>query len=825
MDSPIFFYLLILLTKIIEIKNIKIHLLNDANIACSLEIDNSTDYYFYTSVKDLKVNEQISYFISNEITRFNITYYFLETDNYEDINDSDINKYVFKETSGIVNPEKLFKVIFKTSNKQKGLLLKMRIIGFEKIDSNFFNISRINLTFVESKDLTISIPNNQIYYFYLEYYYFSEYEILVFSSNAKERIKDYKIYPYSPLINWDYETYSYLLFDEERSSSSILEISSIDNEDFFVNIKFLPKKTIMECNNNKYNNIIQIELKPEYYEVFYLINGRNYSYFLREISGKYVASFSYLDEINNIDDVFPDENNAMISFNDNIIHQENKNLILFHFKSINKNPAIFELIAIGEDKKDIIKEGSFGLYYLKEKTNTSIENKNPRGNNILTYIEYFGCKLENDDEIEINFGKNNIINLNKTRNKILFYINLTLLQNQAYSDKNCSLLLIFGKDEIPINLIEESYNNSLLYDTYFQYPKIEEDYHYHFYFYDERNYNINQYLYCTFFYVNSNLIFIHLFGSFDENYNILMNPYNSFEKDNNLTFLMFCHKHPIGKKFYYNIIKYKRKNGILNKFFLTNNYTEYKFDKLTKTTKILIQIITYPNYLKDEYPSLYIGKYAKKLYNYNHIIVASNEIVPKIVINEVDIVLSINYLDNDIDVQSRISKSKADYNITSEKSGIYNLRITPFLYNEEIKYIIHSFDYLIYLLPFEKEKRNFYYERLFENFGGITINTSFVRNASDIFEYTFDAKDKINSSFKYFTIVAKDLKTGFSSYFEIKTCDYIEEDKKKNTLTIVLISVSVFTFLAMVLIIYIIKRRKKQKEIKIEEQEMLMKNL
>jgi len=183
-----------------------------------------------------------------------------------------------------------------------------------------------------------------------------------------------------------------------------------------------------------------------------------------------------------------------------------------------------------------------------------------------------------------------------------------------------------------------------------------------------------------------------------------MNPYNSFEKDNNLTFLMFCHKHPIGKKIYYNIIKYKRKNGILNKFFLTNNYTEYKFDKLTKTTKILIQIITYPNYLKDEYPSLYIGKYAKKLYNYNHIIVASNEIVPKIVINEVDIVLSINYLDNDIDVQSRISKSNNYYNITSEKSGIYKLRITPFLYNEEIEYVIHTFNHMIY---FEGEKKKF----------------------------------------------------------------------------------------------------------------------
>ena len=261
-----------------------------------------------------------------------------------------------------------------------------------------------------------------------------------------------------------------------------------------------------------------------------------------------------------------------------------------------------------------------------------------------------------------------------------------------------------------------------------------------------------------------------------------MNPYNSFEKDNNLTFLMFCHKYSINEKFYYNIIKYRQENGILNKFFLTNNYTEYKFDKLTKTTKILIQIIPYPSYSKDEYPSLYFGKYVKELYNYNHIFVASNEIIPKIVINEADLVLSVNYLDNDIDVQSRISKSRTDYNITSEKSGIYKLRITPFLYNEEIKYVIHSFNYLIYLISFERGKKNFYYERLFENFGGISINSSFVRNASDIFEYTFDVKDKINSSFKYFTIVAKDLKTGFSTYFEIKFCDYIEEEKKKNIL-------------------------------------------
>ena len=71
--------------------------------------------------------------------------------------------------------------------------------------------------------------------------------------------------------------------------------------------------------------------------------------------------------------------------------------------------------------------------------------------------------------------------------------------------------------------------------------------------------------------------------------------------------------------------------------------------------------------------------------------------------------------------------------------------------------------------------------------------------------------------------MAKDLKTGFTSYFEIKTCDYIEEDKN-NILTIILVSVSVFILLAIVLTIFIIKRRKKQKEFNIEEQGMLMKD-
>jgi len=69
--------------------------------------------------------------------------------------------------------------------------------------------------------------------------------------------------------------------------------------------------------------IEQIQLsfeKSGYNEIYYLKNQEYFSYFLREISGTFEASFIFLEDINDLDEVFRDQNNKMIPFNDNIIY-------------------------------------------------------------------------------------------------------------------------------------------------------------------------------------------------------------------------------------------------------------------------------------------------------------------------------------------------------------------------------------------------------------------------------------------------------------------------------------------------------------------------
>ena len=315
----------------------------------------------------------------------------------------------------------------------------------------------------------------------------------------------------------------------------------------------------------------------------------------------------------------------MKPFNNNIMYQEkqNKNLILFHFKSVDNNPAIFELISKDDTVTSGIVEGGFIVSVSKEKTNTIIYNSKPSNNNITTFIEYFGCKLEDDEKIVINFGNNIIVNFNKTINKGIFNINLTLEDNFAFSDKDCSLLLIFGNKDIPIYNIEESLNNTMPDYISFKYPKIKEDEHYHFYFYNnETGFGVSS---CSIYYVNSDYNFIHYHGSSSDKNNILMNPYNSLEKDDSLYYLVNCYKSYKANIIYFDVIKYKQKVGILNKFFLANNYTEYKFNKLNKTATILIQVIaSFTYYTKDELPTLYLGKYAINLENAYYIFTVSN---------------------------------------------------------------------------------------------------------------------------------------------------------------------------------------------------------
>ena len=76
-----------------------------------------------------------------------------------------------------------------------------------------------------------------------------------------------------------------------------------------------------------------------------------------------------------------------------------------------------------------------------------------------------------------------------------------------------------------------------------------------------------------------------------------------------------------------------------------------------------------------------------------------------------------------------------------------------------MKILIHA---VTFEVDFYKKEAPFLYERFFENFGDISINATFIRNSKDIFEYTFDASDKINSSYTNFVLVSKDIKPGYT---------------------------------------------------------------
>ena len=292
-------YFIIIILNIIESISIDIHPLNEINQACNLEINKSIDYYFYTSITNVKNNEQISYFVSSEITKFNISYYFLEKDNYQNLTDSDINKFTFNETLGFLDYGKFFKIIFKTSDKYKGLLLKMRIISHQNSGSNLFEISKINLTYLTPPDITISMPENKTYYFYINYYYFLQYDIFVFTSYGNKTIKEFIINSnsYNPEIN-EYSRDNFLFVHERRYTDSILKLKTYQNENIFINIKFLPNNTLIEKYDD-YSNLgieqIQLSLPNSgYHEIYFIKNDKHFNYFLREISGKYEASYIYI---------------------------------------------------------------------------------------------------------------------------------------------------------------------------------------------------------------------------------------------------------------------------------------------------------------------------------------------------------------------------------------------------------------------------------------------------------------------------------------------------------------------------------------------------
>ena len=820
-----FLCFIIILVQIIEINSIIIHPLNTNNQACILEISNVSDYYFYSSIKGVKMNEIISYFISEEITKFKISYYFVESDKFETLNDSNINNYSFNETIGFIeyyNPDNSFINIYKTNNNQKGLLLKIKILNYENSNNNLFNILRIDPIQAKPDDFTISISGGEVKYFYINKDYYLQYDILVFSSYGKKII--YYYYPKNS--KFSDTNYNFLFFDDLVFSDRMIKVMPLTYETFLVNIKFLPKNTIimgkiwLENVLGSHANQIKLSFPNSgYHDIYYLGNNKYHYYFLKNISGQYESSYIYLEDVYNLDDVLPDKNNIMKPFHDNLELDGKEYLVLFHFKSINNNPALLEINSIDYRYNPEFREDLVSHHILLKEINYSIKNYKLEDKDVSVIAEYLGCKFEGDEGIKITLEDGRKIILNKSINKIIFNINLKYRDNYIYSSQFCGIVLAFGeREKVNFNITEESFNNTMKNWIAYQYPKIEEDIHYHFYFYYEKGADRPN---CFLDFVDSNYFYNLGINGFFDNYNFLMNPYNLLDKNKNLTYVFYCqHQYPETNTFF-NIIKLKQEKGILDKFFRAKNYTEYKFDKITKKTKILFQIKGYFSTLKDEKPSLYIGDYAiyiSTASNY-YILAASKDMIPKVVMSGTDLVLKVSYLDNDIDIYSRISESKDGFNITSDESGIYKLSIMPLLYNENIKYIIHA-------CPFDEDffydNAKYIYERTFENFGDITINTTFTKNSSDVFEYTFSPGDKINNSYTLFILIAKDLRTGYTVFSGKKNCNYIyKESKDYTTLIIILASGFVFLVLLVVIIICCKKRRKRKSEEIYEAQELL----
>ena len=110
---------------------------------------------------------------------------------------------------------------------------------------------------------------------------------------------------------------------------------------------------------------------------------------------------------------------------------------------------------------------------------------------------------------------------------------------------------------------------------------------------------------------------------------------------------------------------------------------------------------------------------------------------------EEDIYIKINYIDDLLDYSNIIDYNKIfqssikNFNISFDSKGIFKFIIEPFILNEDIKYIIHLFNKSSGIKDSNGNLNN-YYEEIFENFGDLSINQTFIKKSSEIFEYDFN---------------------------------------------------------------------------------------
>ena len=496
------FFVLINLKLVVN--TLKIYPLNEVGEKHELKSDLNETYYFFTPINNLRVNDVISYYITSNIPRFNISYAFLETDKYELMTEEDINKYTFNYTLNSMDYNMIFKTIIKANETQKGLLLKMKLV---KINSDSFAISRINMTLSERKDQTFVINKNENKYFYfdLDQDFLELYDVFIFPSNLGT-ITYYKAnFVLSAEISLYFEDTTFIYINSKfEPRLRYIHIRANDTNSVILNVKILKKnKFLVQKEFNIVNNIELCNMYPNQNEKYFLYdlkNSMDQNVFYNKLYGDVESYYIFLNEVNNLDDYLNNKKQNMKKFETQILIRQNSNMkLLTYFKCINDSPAILDLYNL--DQHSVIYDERDNYFILQSNETRDIGfYKNYNNSNIS--FGYMGCELDESELITIKYNEYEIILDKNNKKKILNNINVGNMKfNVNFNSnlqKSCVIKIELGQnDNYTIYPLKEyNYTNTSTGQILFVSPKEEENYHYiietsitHYKYYEEDDIN------------------------------------------------------------------------------------------------------------------------------------------------------------------------------------------------------------------------------------------------------------------------------------------------------------------------------------------------
>ena len=375
----------------------------------------------------------------------------------------------------------------------------------------------------------------------------------------------------------------------------------------------------------------------------------------------------------------------------------------------------------------------------------------------------------------------------------------------------------YGESKESLYTLSHEYNNitDLNENIIFKYPKVENNNDYYIEFFFENKDLVNE---CTKYYDNIEILsvnyFLSNFNNEQENL-IKYDSYKKLENENNLTYLVYCKD---VKYLSFNVTIMEKEEGILNEVFLAKKYKKYSFPTISNNNIILIQILSY-NYYSSAYFSISnynaYTKYKTQLY------MGSKGDIPKLLIKNEDIFVKITYIDQIVDV-SIISTS---YNLSFDGKDTFIFSIKPLILNKPIKYTIHIINKNLDLCTKYNMHINNYFLEIYNNFGGLTINQTFTKNESNIFQYKFNVGKIDNTSYQKFEIIAMDLETGYLKDYGCKILEYKYNEENEEKKYYIWILVIIFAILIVIIVLYFFIRRNRKFKSKLTKEKLENKNL